>query len=163
MADGMRRAWEATERRPLRASDVTWRVEPVQLPPAEHLEVESLQETLSDGDADARLRLSAATKLAFLARARRKQPTELSCLRLGSVSILHMPGELFVEYQLAAQAMRPDDTVCMAAYGDYGPGYIGTEIAYSQGGYETRPSSSNVAPHVEQVLLEAVRRLLGEP
>jgi hypothetical protein len=32
-----------------------------------------------------------------------------------------MPGELFVEYQLAAKAMRPDLFVTMAAYGDYGP------------------------------------------
>ena len=31
-----------------------------------------------------------------------------------------MPGELFVEYQLAAQQMRPNDFVAMAAYGDYG-------------------------------------------
>ena len=52
-----------------------------------------------------------------------------------------MPGELFIEYQLAAEKMRPDATVCMAAYGDYGPGYIGTEIAYTQGGYETGPVS----------------------
>ena len=71
-----------------------------------------------------------------------------------------MPGELFVEYQLAAQQMRPNDTVCMAAYGDCGTGYIGTEIAYSQGGYETQPSSSNTAPQVERVLMDGMRALL---
>jgi hypothetical protein len=70
-----------------------------------------------------------------------------------------MPGELFVEYQLAAQEMRPDDFVAMAAYGDYGCGYIGTEIAYSQGGYETGPVS-RVAPSVEAVLMDALRELL---
>ena len=87
-------------------------------------------------------------------------PIELSCLKLGNVYILHMPGELFVEYQLAAQQMRPSDTVCMAAYGDYGTGYIGTEIAYSQGGYETQPSSSNTAPQVEKVLMDGMHALL---
>ena len=51
--------------------------------------------------------------------------------------VLHMPGELLIEYQLAAQQLRPDLFVAMAAYGDYAPGYIATEIAYSQGGYET--------------------------
>jgi len=51
-------------------------------------------------------------------------------------------------------------TVCLAAYGDYGTGYIGTEIAYSQGGYETQPSSTNVAPQVESVLMEGMRALL---
>jgi hypothetical protein len=85
---------------------------------------------------------------------------ELECLKLKDVYVLHMPGELFVEYQLEAQKQRPNATVCMAAYGDYGPGYIGTKIAYSQGGYETQPSSSNVAPEVEDVLMEGIRRLL---
>ena len=31
---------------------------------------------------------------------------DISSLRLGAVSLLHMPGELFVEYQLAARKMR---------------------------------------------------------
>ena len=70
-----------------------------------------------------------------------------------------MLGELFVEYQLAAQKMRPDSAVLMAAYGDYGPGYIGTAIAYTQGGYETGPVS-RVAPQVEEVLMRAIRELL---
>jgi hypothetical protein len=48
----------------------------------------------------------------------------------------------------------------MAAYGDYGTGYIGTEIAYSQGGYETSPGASNVAPQVEKVLTEGMQALL---
>jgi len=70
-----------------------------------------------------------------------------------------MPGELFVEYQLAAQKMRPDSPVMLAAYGDYGMGYIGTTIAYSQGGYETGPVS-RVAPEVEDVLMGGLRELL---
>jgi hypothetical protein len=79
--------------------------------------------------------------------------------RITSIDILHLPGELFVEYQLAAAEMRPEALVAMAAYGDYGPGYIGTTIAYSQGGYETGPVS-RVAPEVEPVLLDALRELL---
>ena len=73
-----------------------------------------------------------------------------------------MPGELFVEYQLAAQAMRPDVEVCLAAYGDYGPGYIGTSLAYTQGGYETSERASRVAPEVEPLLLAALQRLLAQ-
>ena len=71
-----------------------------------------------------------------------------------------MPGELFVEYQLAAQAMRKDLHVAMAAYGDYGPGYIGTTVAYGEGGYETSPRASSVAPDVEPVLMEGMKKLL---
>nr|MBC8290524.1 hypothetical protein [Planctomycetota bacterium] len=84
----------------------------------------------------------------------------ISCLSIDKARVLHMPGELFVEYQLAAQKLRPDLFVAMAAYGDYAPGYIGTEIAYGQGGYETSERASRVAPSVEKTLMTAVRKLL---
>jgi hypothetical protein len=48
----------------------------------------------------------------------------------------------------------------MAAYGDYGPGYIGTQIAYSEGGYETQQSSSCVDPSVELILIDVMNQLL---
>jgi hypothetical protein len=48
----------------------------------------------------------------------------------------------------------------MAAYGDYGPGYIGTAISYEEGGYETAPTSSNVAPESETILLDVMKQLL---
>jgi hypothetical protein len=73
-----------------------------------------------------------------------------------------LPGELFVEYQLAAKQMRRDLFIAMAAYGDYGPGYIGTALAYEQGGYETGPRASNLAPGVEAVLLDGLRELLRD-
>lgn len=160
MADGMRRAWEATKRVALTAADCEWRVHPVRLPVARHLDADHLRAALEDPQRSESERMSAASKLAFVLRMQRGSPIELTCLRLGNVYVVHMPGELFVEYQLAAQQMRPSDTVCMAAYGDYGPGYIGTEIAYSQGGYETQPSSSNTSPQVERVLMQGLRALL---
>ena len=49
-----------------------------------------------------------------------------------------MPGELFVEYQLAAQNMRPNEFVTMAAYGDYGPGDIGTKNGLRPGRLRNR-------------------------
>lgn len=163
MADGMRRAWEATVKTPVGAADVEWRIKPVVLPLGEHLQRETLLMQLSDVKAEPRTRLNAATKLAYLDRVTAGRQIDVSCLRLRDVYLLHLPGELFVEYQLAAQQMRPDATVCLAAYGDYSPGYIGTEIAYLQGGYETQASSSNTAPQVEQVLLAAMKEVLRRP
>jgi len=160
ISDAMRRAWEATEVKPLTAADVRWQSVPVQLPVAPHLNADTLRATLQDTQLSEAERLTAAGKLAFVLRRQAGQPIDLSCLRLGDAYVLHMPGELFVEYQLAAQAMKPDATVCMAAYGDYGTGYIGTEVAYWEGGYETQPSSSNVAPQVEKVLLDGIGKLL---
>jgi hypothetical protein len=158
MGTGMKLAWEGTVKKPVAAADISWRVHPVKLPPAEHLDADKLRATLDNTQAEYKDRLAAASKLAWLQRSGRA--IDLSCLRLGSVYILHMPGELFVEYQLAAQKLRPKDTVCMAAYGDYGPGYIGTEVAYSQGGYETSPGASLVAPSVERELMKAIEELL---
>ena len=68
---------------------------------------------------------------------------------------------LLGRYQLAAKKMRPDLRVAVAAYGDYGPAYIGTTAAYSEGGYETGPRASNVAPEVEPILTDVMKRLLG--
>ena len=73
--------------------------------------------------------------------------------------MLFFPGELFVEYQLAAKAMRPGEFVAVAAYGDGGPGYIGTEIAYGQGGYEVG-RVSRTSPGVEKVLNAVTKQLL---
>ncbi len=160
MAEGMRRAWEATERMPISAQDVAWRVKPVTLPVAEHLDAEELRAVMEDPTRNDSERITAAAKLAFVLRMQHGPPIELSCLRIKTVHLLHMPGELFVEYQLAAQKLRPGEIVCMAAYGEYGTGYIGTEAAYAEGGYETQPSSSNVAPSVEKVLMDGIRELL---
>ncbi len=160
MADGMRRAWEATERRPLEPSQVEWRVVPVSLPVPDHLDETALRATLADESLPDTSRLAAAGKLSYLLRTKAGHRIELSNLRLGPVDILHFPGELFVEYQLAAQESHPDRIICMAAYGDGGPGYIGTEISYDEGGYETQPSSTNVAPEVEGVLMQALDELL---
>jgi hypothetical protein len=102
----------------------------------------------------------AAKALVWLRRCQKKDPIHVSCLTLEDARILHMPGELFVEYQLKAQKLTPDLFVAMAAYGDYAPGYIGTEIAYGQGGYETSNRASRVAPAVEGVLMDAVKKLL---
>ncbi len=162
LADAMGRAWEATRREPLAPADVSWTVAPVVLPPAPHLQEAELRARLQGKDA-AFFLSGGAAKLAWLERARRAQPIDLTCLGLNQARILHLPGELFVEYQLAAKAMRPQAFTALAAYGDYGPGYIGTAIAYEQGGYETSPQASNVSPAAESVLLHALRQLLTPP
>lgn len=160
MAAGMRKAWEATVKAAIGASDVEWRVRPVALPVGKHLIAAKELQILEDPRAEFKERLAAASNLAWLRRIEARREIDVTCLRLGNAFAIHMPGELFIEYQLAAQALRPEDAVCMAAYGDYGPGYIGTEIAYSQGGYETGERASRVDPCVEGVLTAAMRELL---
>lgn len=101
-------------------------------------------------------RFSAAHILAWRMRADR--PIELSALTLGDVYILHLPGEPMIEFQLFAQRLRREQIVAVAGYGDCGPGYICTERAFPEGGYE--PTASTIVPESEILLRDAIRRLL---
>ena len=161
VAAGMAKAWESTTKTPITAKEVGWESIPVALPVAPHLNEKTSLAALEDKALPVPRRASAAEELAWIRRCLAGDTIDVSCLRLGSARVLHLPGELFVEYQLAAQAMRPDLFVAMAAYGDYAPAYIGTEIAYPQGGYETGPKVSFVAPRVEQVLMSVIKSLLS--
>ena len=156
---GMREAWQTMRKVPIGAGDVEWQVEPVQLPVRQSIDEASRLATVQDAARKKRDRVFAARDLAWLRRMRSGHHLDLGCLRLGPVRILHMPGELCIAYQLAAQAMCPKEFLCMAAYGDLGPGYICSKIAYSQGGYETG-FVSRVAPDVEETLMVAMRSLL---
>jgi hypothetical protein len=164
LADGMSRAWQAAQasRVPIAAAGVRWETIPVALPAATHLDEQSLVAVLDDTAATIETREAAAANLAWLGRCKSGQTIGVSCLALGPARILHLPGELFVEYQLAAQAMRPDLFVALAAYGDYAPGYIGTAASYYQVGYESSPRASAVSPRCEAILLDAIGRLLKD-
>jgi hypothetical protein len=100
-----------------------------------------------------------AYTVAWLRRFQQQVPITLSALHINDVTMLHLPGECFVEYQLGAQAAATDRFVACAAYGDGGPWYIPTAEAYGQGGYAV-----NVAwcdPQIETLLNGGIRNLLA--
>lgn len=160
LADGMRRAWDTTVREPVTPEQAGWGVAPAALPVNPNVSLEALEERLK-APAGEDVPEGAASYAAWLRRCRDGHRIDITCLRLGSARILHLPGELFVEYQIAAKALRPDLSVAMAAYGDGGAGYIGTAAAYAEGGYETGDNASRVAPEVEGVLMDAIKSLLN--
>ena len=153
----MATAWKQTKR--IEATEYAWRFEPVKLPPRKEAsfgEVES-RKVLEDTKATAAKRNNGAFQLAWLKR--KGTPIEVNCLDFGGrVLSLFLPAEAFVEYQLAAQKMRTDAVVNVAAYGDDGPGYIPTAKAYLEGGYE--PTVALAGPESEDILLAAMRKLL---
>lgn len=159
----MESAFKNQEKDPISSADLHWKTEMTTLPVSSHLDPKLLQATINDQEKTAKERSTAAFRLVWYQRASQGHQIPITCLHLKSASILHLPGELFIEYQLLAQKFAPHQTVCLAAYGDYGPGYICTEIAYSQGGYESSPRASQVAPEVESVLTEVIRRLVSSP
>ncbi len=157
LADGMKRAWEATRKEPVTAGSVTWSVEPVSLPPA--VLSENFDEDLKAKGTDAILLTNSIPKIMWLERCKQGRKIDVTCLSIGRARILHLPGELMVDFQLAAKAERPDMFVVMAAYGDYGPEYICTDAAYVEGGYEAS-GASGVAPGSEKVVKDAIKKLL---
>jgi hypothetical protein len=162
LADGMKLAWDGMRKVPAADVEFDWAAANVHLPLAEWLDESELLVVLRNTSAGDAPRLRAARDIAWARRVREGHAVSVGRLRLGPIDILHLPGELFVEYQLAAQKLRPDRFVCLAAYGDYGPGYIGTAEAYSQGGYETGADSrvSRVSPRAEAELMRAIGELL---
>ncbi|HET6573616.1 MAG TPA: hypothetical protein VFG68_08450 [Fimbriiglobus sp.] len=154
---GMVAAWKATERLPV--TGWRWYVEPVKLPPRTESSFGEEQSTkdLNDPKQTKARRDNAAFQLAWLKR--KDVPIEVTSLDFGpKVKTLHLPGEPFVEYQLAAHKLRPDATVFVAGYGDDGPGYIPTAPGYLQGGYE--PTVALSGPGSEAILLKAIAKVL---
>ncbi len=141
--------------------EITWRTRDVQLPPREDVSIAKLENNLRDESLDHKIRSRSAFLLAY--RERSKIPISIGSLQLKTeggptVSSVHLPGESFIEYQLFAQAQRPDDFVVAPSYGDCGPGYICLEKSFDEGGYE--PTDSFVAPRSEAILKSAIAEIL---
>jgi hypothetical protein len=156
----MLQAWEKTKKMPISKSDVEWQNTEILLPLGDHLVEEELIALLDSIKTDSLTRFTTAKHLAWLRRTNDGHKVNISALRLANVWLLNLPGETFLEYQLAAQRMKLGDFVCTAAYEEYGPGYLCTEIAYSQGGYESSNRASRVSPEIEKTLLTAIGQVL---
>jgi hypothetical protein len=155
---GMKAAIVSTQR--VAVSRLVWKTTDVHF--ALRKEPEFSEATFRKQLADASLkpeeRIRAASALAWYNRLKTRPGIDVSCYQLGPVKILHCPGEPFVEYQLYAQSVRPTDFVAVAGYGENGPGYICTDKALKEGGYE--PTWSFVGPPSEAHLKAVLAHLL---
>lgn len=159
MEEGMKAAWDAQDKTAVASEDIEWMASPTQLPWNGPFDEEQLATILKNPDAKAKDRVRAARDLVYYRLWKEGRKININCLRIGEGRLLFFPGELFVEYQLAAKALRPDQFTALAAYGDGGPGYIGTAISYEQGGYEVS-RVSRTGPSVEAILTEVTKKLL---
>ncbi|MFO1247626.1 MAG: hypothetical protein U1E93_05245 [Alphaproteobacteria bacterium] len=155
MLDAMRRASAATERLPVTQSDVEWRTDDILLPAKYGAFKDEARAVAADTSRPAKERIAAIGK--YVHAQALEDGTTLAALRLGKAYALYLPGELFVEYQLGAQAMRPNDFVAVASYGEQ-YSYIGTERAYGEGGYEMTISATTLT--AEKTIMDGVRKLL---
>ncbi|MFH1740091.1 MAG: hypothetical protein ABIH23_13870 [bacterium] len=153
---GMKASIASTQIIPV--SVLEWRTVPLLLTPRTDGDYDDAENCakLKDPKLDDTQRIWAASRIACSERL--KRPIELSSLRFGSIHILHLPGEPMVEFQFFAQKVKPDEFVVVAGYSDGSPGYICTEQAFKEGGYE--PSASQVIPQSETVLKKSIGELL---
>jgi hypothetical protein len=154
LLEGMKNSAAATKWSP--AKNLGWQTVPLDLPKKlrTSAEIDARVAAITQ-DAPEAIRYKTAIEVAF---ARRTQPLEISMLSLGPVRILHLPGEPMLEFQLFAQSLSAGRFVAVAGYGDISPGYICTDRAHLEGGYE--PSASNSSAGAEAVVKNALRKLL---
>jgi hypothetical protein len=144
---------------PQRIELAAWRTRDVLLSPRAAFTEAGLMAEVRKQDNTLANRIRPAMMLGFLRRCERKEPITLSALHVNQTSLLHLPAECFVEYQLRAQALAPTRFVATAAYGDGGPWYIPTEEAYPQGGYEVTVAFSEST--TDGILSKGSRELLN--
>lgn len=140
--------------------NIRWRSEPLSLPFAGHLKADTLRIIMADTSNHYNDRFTAARQLAWLEQNKNGSPLVVTSLQLGDTWLLHLPGEPFIEYQLAAQKLKPGGHICTAAYGDDGVLYIGTEISYGQGGYEVDKRVNMSTPEAEAILMSTIKKVL---
>jgi len=157
MYAGMVASEQASSRQPVET--VEWRRERFLGAANPALAEAQLQRMLADPKLSLVQRIVPAFKLSSIERFHRQIPIGVSALLLNDVSILHLPAEAFIEFQLRAQKLAPGRFVAVAAYGDDGPFYIPTAEEYSAGGYEV--GNAFCAPAIDQALTTAIDRLLN--
>lgn len=161
LSRAMDEAWASRTYFQVEKDKFKWKHRDVFLPLADFMHRDSLEMIVSGLKQDPELPyLRAVSSLAWLNRVYRYPEVQVSALHIEDLTLLLLPGEPFVEYQLAAEEMAPEKHICTAAYTEYGMGYIGTARSYQQGGYETSKMSSKVSPAAEKALLKAIEAVL---
>ena len=144
---------------PVPIGEASWKTHDI-LPPTNPVFIaEKLREMVANTKSVAANRIRPAMTLSWMQRVENRTPIVLSALHLGGTSLLHLPAECFVEYQLRAQQIGAGRFIATAAYGDGGPWYIPVKEEYPKGGYEV--SVANCSDDVDGILTRGMRELLG--
>ena len=86
-------------------------------------------------------------------------PAEINVISIGSNNFVFLPGEMFVEYSLMIKNNLPGNTFIASLSNGVLAGYLVTEGAEQEGGYET--SNSIFPAQAGKLLVEKVIDLLG--
>jgi hypothetical protein len=155
--DGIVAAESALKPQPI--SMPTWRTHEI-LPPVNPVWVaDKLRGMIANKQNVPANRIRPAMVLDWIQRVDNRVPIILSAMEFDGLSMLHLPAECFVEYQLRAQQLNPGRFVAVAAYGDGGPWYIPVKEEYPKGGYEV--SVANCSDEVDAIITKGLHALAG--
>lgn len=144
--------------KPVAVNGARWQTHEILPPTNPAFDPKTLREHVANSKNTAANRIRPAMTLGWIDRLEKRTPIILSSLQFNDISLLHLPAECFVEYQLRAQQLGPTRFVATAAYGDGGPWYIPTKEAYPLGGYEV--SVANCSDEVDNILTTGIKALL---
>lgn len=154
--DGIVRS-EATLK-PLPLTHLRWRTAEILPPARETLKLEDLEKKMATKGAAAAARNRPGYEISWLRRLEKRIPFVLASLEANDASLLHLPAECFIEFQLRAQKMAESRFVATAGYGDGGCWYIPTSEEYPNGGYEVSVAFAD--PAIDGLVTEGMRSLL---
>ena len=117
--------------------------------------------TLADAAQPYKSRMLAALGLTSRARDPRGHRFEIPALEFGDCTMVLLPGESFVEYQLLAQRLRPEAFVMAIGYGECSPGYIPTDRAFQEDFIALNGDWCWVSPEAEGLMTAALKTLLA--
>lgn len=157
--DGIVASESHWQRTALNTKTLNWKTAEILPPPRSSFHAEAIARQIADKQGAVVNRNRPAYMLSWLRRLERRIPLVLSSLHLGGVKLLHLPAEMFVEYQLRAQRQQTEHFLCTAAYGDGGPWYIPTKEEYPNGGYEV--SVAFCEPEVDDILTAGIKQVLS--
>ena len=104
-------------------------------------------------------RAEPAMGLSWYERVKSGHQVDLPMIDLGGARLLLLPAESYVEYQLFAESLKPDEFVMVMGYGECGPGYIPIERAWKE-----RDSNLHdwtwVGPGSQPIMEKAIREVM---
>lgn len=94
-------------------------------------------------------------------------PFEIQALRFNDFGLVALPGEVFVEYQLAIDQQAPYSQTTTVAYANGNVGYVPTAAAYPEGGYEVDYAirfygDTMLKPECERIIVQTALELLKQ-
>lgn len=96
---------------------------------------------------------------------RRAAPTEsleIAVVSVGPLRIVLQPTELFCEFGMAIKTRAGRTRTLVAGYANGNVGYVPTETAFANGGYETRLCrTSKLAPEAGKMIVDSAVDMLG--